>query len=221
MRKGITLWGMCSRSGAPEAEMEFGVQALYEGSTSVRRARKWDSTEGGVSLPPDLTKPQPMLQGALGCVLPNQGSGVTAVATPLGTEAQSLVCLWSWRAWPAVSPEDAHDWRLTVTTLHIGRSPSQRGTWLCISGWITACECMACLMPQRDGAETFGSETEQIIWDSGLTGLISMWNFLFPCGDLSREVSEANDHLLLCLQERTPGGEPGAQSLSTSCLMVG
>lgn len=48
-----------------------------------------------------------------------------------------------------------------------------------------------------------------------------MWNFLFPCGDLSREVSEANDHLLLCLQERTPGGEPGAQSLSTSCLMVG
>lgn len=40
-----------------------------------------------------------------------------------------------------------------------------------------------------------------------------MWNFLFPCGDLSRELSEANDHLLLCLQERTPGGEPGAQSL--------
>lgn len=75
MRKGITLSeGMCSRSDAPEAEMEFGVQALCERSTSVRRrARKWDSTEGDVSLPPDHTKPQPMLQGALGCVLPHPG----------------------------------------------------------------------------------------------------------------------------------------------------
>lgn len=51
-----------------------------------------------------------------GAYCPTQGSGVTAVVSPLGTPAQSLVCLRSWRAWPGVK--------------------SLRGSWRCI--WLEA-----------------------------------------------------------------------------------
>lgn len=60
--------------------------------------------------------------------------------------------------------EDAYGWRLSVTTLHSGQESFLRGepdcASLCESQHVSAWHA---LMPRKAGAETFGSEAEQII----------------------------------------------------------